>query len=1068
MCNKLAVSVVLAFFVAFLVCFSLLGEDAEPTGPENSTVDSEEVQTPSEIVDDPKDAEQVIETDEFTLEVSGRQTFGLRLGFGHSEALRAVGLSPGVPALDQSLKADISGTALGFLTLEASFDDAKGAAFQDLVIKLDREPWSGVLGDLTAGEADLGMQRKHLLGGRLTYDSEEYTITGVLGREQGISEAKIFRGESAPAERLFSYMDPQEPRDPAPYRDSVLGLYYYDLRVPYVEGFSEVELSFRVEEGLGAFLAQYDLDYLAEGFQAAPSKSLSSGAFWILDDDGDVLLLRSTPEVLLRRRIRDAISDYNTREGLPDEDRMRYPFVEGSELEEEFLGGLMDYAHLEVDEEAYEFPDAERGRYLSLGERDVIEGSVELSVRRPGEERFRPIDDPALADYSWELFPERGVLRVDFPAEFFAENAGLRANFEYRREGNVFHLGLSVIPGSERVYLDGERLQRATDYTVDYEVGMVVLFTSLGADEELRVEFERQRGALGVPTEYERGTVAFTFSVPGSDNLEGLLARAADVGSPRDDSPTMPNTHAVGGLRVSGDLGGWDYGFVLAGSQNVFPPWDNERLTVPNQVNVITEAQGLDADYTVFGHQSGLTVYDGEGFFHYSGAEGLGGQEVRDLLALPETLLVAADEGLTVVDLSEESPFDRVGSWSRLRREQGLPGEEVKALALGEDLVYLATEESLGWFSPPDAITTEEWEREPLPAEVTPTALLWAEGTLCMGTEEGLYAWDGESWQEQVAGIHTEVHDLAWVGGKLYVATSWGVREVRDGEEEYVYRPHDEFLALAVHRGALWMAGPEGLFRHDEPSPVLDEPLTAVGPGGDALWTGGTADNDLAMDLWRIENGDVERFPADETRIEGQDLGRFEDIPRIGHTAVGFAGKLALAREAGDWSWDITLDSRGSEYQEIGSSRGAETHSAAISLTHDGGPWVWGIDARTSWAEDSPGAGSFADNHRLGFSVNYAEDGDWGAGLRAHWELSDAIGDPRSALVGSLDLSWSPGPKYSLGLSPRLPSDGWFDPSVLESGYRVRAEFPGDTWSGKLALSGDLRAPDWYTSGKLA
>ncbi len=1018
--------------------------------------------------DEPDEVERVVETDDFTLEISGRQTFGLRMGFGSSEALRGVGLTPGVPTLDQSLRADIKGTALGFLTLEASFDDSKGAAFQDLVIRMDRPPWSGVLGDLSAGDAELGMLSKQFLGAELTYTSDEYTVSGMFAREQGISETRTFRGESATAEKRFSYLDPDDPRDPAPYGESVLGLYYYRLRVPFVEGFSEVELTFRVDEGLESFLRRYDLGYLVEGFQAAPIKPLASGAFWVLDDDGDVLLLRSTPEVLLRRRIRDAISDYNTREGLPEEDRKRYPFVEGSELEQEFLDGLTGYAHLEVDEERYQFADARRKRYISLGERDVIEGSLELTVRRPGQQRFRPIDDPALGDYDYKLFPERGVVRLDFPDRFFEENAGLRARYDYKREGNVFQLGLSVIPGSERVFVDGERLQRGTEYTIDYEVGMLILFAALGADQELRVEFERQRGALGVPTEYERGTVAFSFSVPGSDNLEGLLARASDVGRPRPESPTMPNTHTVGGLRLSGDVGGWDYELVMAGSQNVFPPWDNERLALPNRINVIAEAEGLDTDYTVFGHQSGLTVYDGAAFHHYGAREGLGGKEVRDLLALSNQLLVATDEGLTVVDLSEESPFDRVASWSRLRREQGLPGDEAFVLARGPEHVYVVTEDSLAWFSPADATETDEWSFGDLPTDVDPAALLWAEDRLYMGTDAGLYAWDGDSWQAHVAEIRTAVHDLARLEGALYVATSYGVREVRGGEEVDIHRRNDEFLSLSARHGRLWMAGPEGLYRLDRPEPVLDEPLTAVGPGDDALWAGGTADDEFALDLWRIEAGEARRFPEEETRIEGQDLGRFEDIPRIGHTAVGFAGKLALSREVGDWSWQVALSSRGSDYQEIGSTRDGAVHRAELSLTQGGdGPWKWGFTASTGWTEDTPGAGNFSDTHRIGFTADYDGDNDWSGGVRAHWEVSDARDEPTSVLAGRLDASWAPGPTYSLRLTPRLPSDGLFAPSVLESGYRLGAEFPGDTWSGKLSLSGDLRAPDWRTSGKL-
>ncbi len=1077
----------LAICCALLLGMGLgaLGEEPRRPDPEAvwdawtqtpSEVLQEEVQTPSIVADkddarpdeeDPEEDVPQVDTDAFTLTVKGQQRWNVRLGVGDPMALSPMGLAPGLPVLEQSPRADIPGTVMDFLTLEARFDDQLGPGFQHLSITLDRDPWSGELGDFFAGVPELGVYNKKLLGARIGYTGDGFTATAVAARLQGISDSRTFRGTAASGERLFTYLDPEDPWSPAPYTRSVLGLYHHRLRLPYVEGFSEVLLTLKDGTELSAFLTEYGLDYIVELFEAAPSKALPSGEFMILEDDGDILLLRSPPDALLRRRVRDAINDYNTREGLVDEDRKRYPFVSGSELEQEFLTGLQAFALIEVDGEDYRFQDAGRRRYLSLGERDILEGTLDLYVRRPGQEAFLPIDHPELAAYAWTLFPERGVVKIDFPSAFFDENAALRATFDHKREGNVFMLGLSIVPRSERVYRNNELLTREVHYSIDYEVGVLILFSALGEDDELRVEFERQRGALGVPTDYERAIFAVTFALPDTDNLELVVARAADLGSPQPDTPTMPNTHTVAGLRLSGDIAGWDYRLTMGGSQNVFPPGENARLAGPNRINVIREATVLGDDVAVFGHQDGLTVHDGVEFRHYGPAEGLGGRQVRDLLALPDALLVATEAGLTVVRLVDPSPFDRVGSWVRLLSQHGFPGKEATALAMGGGNVYLTTDEALAWFAPGEEEEPDLWSVESLPdgAGTGPHTLLWAHGKLYLGSTNGLHAWDGEMWR-RVGGVTGEVRALARIDDVLYVATGRGIRALRDEQGAGWIAPGTDVRALSAFRGVLWYAGPEGLFREGDLTPTVAQPVTALGRADFALWAGGRADAAYNLDLWRVDDR-IEHFPPRVTQIDGRDRGSFEDIPVIDHTAVGLTAHLTAQREIGDWDVDLEVSSRGSGYQEIGSARGAETHRAVLSLTHDAGPWLWKVDARTDWREVQPGVEGLTDAHRFGVSLTYQEEGEWSGGARLHWELGDMLTVPDGTLSAGFDVTWKPGPTYALSLTPKLEGDGLIGLERVTSGYRLSASFPGDTWTGSLSLSGHLRYPDWRAVGRI-
>ncbi|MFO3797842.1 MAG: hypothetical protein ACK8QZ_11275, partial [Anaerolineales bacterium] len=138
----------------------------------------------------------------------------------------------------------------------------------------------------------------------------------------------------------------------------------------------------------------------------------------------------------------------------------------------------------------------------------------------------------------------------------------------------VYFLGLSVLPGSERVYLNDELLVRNKDYTVDYEAGLLTLFRSVGAGDVVRVDFERQRGALGVPVEYERYFLGATLEL-GAVRLG--VYQAADVGTPTPTSRTMPNTHSVLGLGAQLSLGDLAADLKLGYTENIFPMYSPSK-----------------------------------------------------------------------------------------------------------------------------------------------------------------------------------------------------------------------------------------------------------------------------------------------------------------------------------------------------------------------------------------------------------------------------------------------------------------------------------------------------------
>ncbi|MCS7239978.1 MAG: hypothetical protein NZ651_01860 [Candidatus Bipolaricaulota bacterium] len=966
-------------------------------------------------------------SESFTIKVSGQKTWGITLGFGDPTHLSLEGLEAGQLTLNQSLWAQIEGTVLDFLTIKASFNDQLGPGFQEFLVLVDRKPWYAELGRFVVGDEGeaLGVYNKRVLGARITVSSETFSLSGLLARLEGISESLTFTGNVGQVELTFYYEDPSQPWIPAPYLASVEGFYFFTLRVPFIEGFSEPRLAFRTGEGFAEFLANWGLEYLRATAEKNAETSLPSGAYLVLQDEGDVLLLRQDPKVLLRNRVLDLIDLYNAAYGLTGTGKKEYPFVEGSELEKAFLSGLSAFTEIRVDEEAYPLNEARRQRYLSLGETGILEDSVVVEARLPGEREFRSLSDPLLSAYSVRVFSGKGVLRIDFPKDFFRSGAAIHTTFNYIREGGTFFLGLGVIPKSERVYLNGQLLAKDVDYAIDYEAGLLTLFVTIGPQDELRVDFERQRGALGVSTEYERYFLGATLGLG-----QGQIGvwQATDVGSPSPSSRTMPNTHSLAVLSWQGKLEEWDYSLRVGFSQNIFPPDDNARLPGRNKVNNIVSTRTADGEVLVFAHQNGITVYRAGRFFSYGAGEGLAGRAALSLLPLTNRLLIGTDAGLTIVDLTEPGAFDRIRSWTRLYpddwnegRTEKFQGTKVLALTSDGKQVYMATEAEL-IIAPSSALSKPlDWQRLSLPSG-QPTVLLWAQA-LYLGTTEGLFRLSPEGWKrEEVPG---PIYALLSRGDELLVAGDEGIRVLRAGVGAGWVAYGVPVRSIALWRDFVWYIAPDGIYREGEQ--VLAGDFTALGLGLESLWAGTQADADFNLSLWRVDP-EPERFPQTQTGIDGRDLGQFADLPAAGHTRSGPSASLSLSRKLNDWQLGIALYSRFPGYEEIGTS-------------------------------------GRSDAHGVRFTARYTAVPDLSLTLSGRADITDLTTKPALRLSGGVEGTWKGPANVSFSLNPIL--SGLSRKTQFSSDFQAGFQ-AGENPAWNFGVSGKLTAPEFYLAGTMS
>lgn len=957
------------------------------------------------------------QTPSFTLAVQGTYTWSFALGIGDRAALQRAGLSPWIPSLRQSFTASIEGKALEVITVRAKLDSSRGVAFQDFGVYLDAARWRGVLGNFSLGnEYAFAVPRRSLLGAKIAYLGDGFTVEGLASRSLGKLKVRVFRGERGHAETEFFLRDPRAPWAEAPYRVNLEGLYYFELIGPYVEGFTEVKLSLAVSETLLSFLRQYGLDYLGEILKDEPEREFE---FSVIRDSGiDILLLLNSPRENVKRWIEDAIRAYNDRHNLTGTDEKRYPFVSGSELEREFLDKLIEFVSISVNGEEHPLDSGKRRRYLNLAEKEIVSETLSVEIRGPGEKEYKPLTPGG--EFSFRLFPDVGILRIDFPDRFFEDDAALRLSFDYVARRGIFILSplAGIVPNSERVYRDGKRLLRGQHYNVDYEGGILQLFSPLKEGEELRVEYEVPYGLGTGPQEDFLG-----LSLSLGKGIQLFVFRSAESVELTPTTPTMPNDHTVAGLMFSGGGESWDYSLILGGSVNIFPPGKNERIPGPNRITAIASVSAPDGGYIVFSHYRGISVFKDGIFNSYRTGRG-----VYDLLHIPgeEVLLLAEQGSVVILDLSRSFPFDWRESYTKLiLYQEGFGGEgggtrlgrEALALAADLDWVYVATDRGIIRFPKVDLRTIPEivsdedaweswrtkywglWARLPVEGE-SPTALLATEEALYLGTDSGLYVHTGNSWIP-VLGAKGPIHDLVYLTvdlpgypSGLYAATGDGVVRIRNYTVEESVITGTEVLSLAFYGEKLFYGTGKGLFESDMgPLYGIEVPVTSLECSLSTLWVGSEAISEQgqkpdALSLWAVDPvaETVVEYPETANRILPTDPGHYRDISPEGNTDRGLLAQFTWNEklQRGSLSWYVRTSTP--DYEPI----------------------------------DRPPPG---DTHAVGFNFS-REEGALSLNLTGSVGVQRLFSRPISNVQGGISLAWSPGPQIFLNFSPRFQGLG--------------------------------------------
>ncbi|MFN4217914.1 MAG: hypothetical protein ACK4HB_01290 [Candidatus Bipolaricaulia bacterium] len=872
----------------------------------------------------------------------------------------------------------------GVLRVSAQLDNRKSNNLQSFKLGYKAQTVEAAFEDFSmrTGSSDFVATDRLLKGLRFSWDiSETMKLSGKFARVEGISQVRIFRGNTSQQIVEFTRTDPDRPWLEAPYQRNLKGLEYFQLR-SYVPGFTTVSLHFELTPELRALLANYGLDYLIEIIKDDPEPEVATELYdVIVENTSNFLVLKRPALELLREQIRTYIEDYNDEHNLFDENAKEYPLGEGTDYEQGFLKGLSKFVRLATPDEAFSLESVKRGRFFSLGAESVKEETFKVEIKR--QDTYVTVPDPDLPQFQFVLFPDQGIVALDFPEEFFTTpQSAVRITFDYTVPGGLYVLGLAVLQNSERVYMkrEGEQdfklLKRDQDYQIDYETGALLLlppYDTLGDKDELKIEYELMRGGLGGFAEHQRIFTGLSYQWTPWPFLKVSLDALRAFDTPpseegKDRLRTMPNTHSVVGLGAQFNLGDLTADLKLGYTENIFPtvPFSgtkeyhtNERVNQRNRVNVIMGLTFEGRRITLFGHQNGLLVYDGSRWQDFTTAHGMSGRGVRGIAMQRNTILIATDSGLSMVKLEPGRPvlesLAKPINWKRFYSLDGLPHNETNDVLIDRSgIVWVGTKGGLARV--PLAQITEKTAWKVFKKSNT-TALrselirkLASDGAkLYLGTDVGLIVYDPETGQfSEISELRgQEVLDLAASGATVYVATAQGIYELSNGVG-VGWRVEDLTVhALAVQGTEVWYGTEIGLFRLGSDAPIVQEhEITALEKNAhsDQVWVGPRATSTFEMPLWEI-GPSVRVHSQAETRLNGRDEFRFEDIASDKNTDHGWLAQLSAQYKLGALELKAFVEGITPEFLAIGQESRQDAKRLTLSA-------VWPVSPSLSLSGD--------------------------------------------------------------------------------------------------------------------
>lgn len=536
----------------------------------------------------------------------------------------------------QYMDVSISGDVAPGWRLTGGFKKNQYEDIQFSTIELSGNGIIGRYGGMTlSSDNRYVLQGRRLNGLSIENTTGPLRVKGVFAQIKSIPVEKIFYGRNSSDTIIFEKGSPYSPIYAGEHLKSTIdGLFYYPL-IPGIIDPEYVIVSLVYKDGVEDHFADHDLGYLVGhggALELGKERSVVKGRYRVVSDaSNNYLVIKSDEYALIRDDIKDLIREYNLDNGLSGDARKKYPFEADSPEEKAFVDGLcasfLDIrAGYEGDLDSFlstEFDSHNRQRFYYVGNDNVEPGSLKIHIGS-GDTLVSVKDIPGL---TYSVNYKEGFVDFSFPTDFFDEYDSIKITYDYRVAEGAFPLGISVVPGSERVYVDDKLLRRNVDYAINYQFGLLFLYRDVEPTDVIRIQYEVAQKEDTLPWDGGRYLLGASATYQASPALSLGLDMYRIAGSLRsdEDEESIPNEYMVMGISSTYDKDGLNARADIAYSREINPSDgfipegsnmnDNERVSEGKAIglevsksmekaNIFLKYEDIDPEYMPIGWYS--------------------------------------------------------------------------------------------------------------------------------------------------------------------------------------------------------------------------------------------------------------------------------------------------------------------------------------------------------------------------------------------------------------------------------------------------------------------------------
>jgi len=863
------------------------------------------------------------------LELSGESVW--RLGYG-SRYFSDYGwkLDLGGFLASQEIRLDVEGEVTEGLSLEAHIDNTKGDIFQQLTVGLSwRDLWAeGGNIQYSPYIQYMGQRKSSIMGLSFGYAAESLEVRLTGGKASGGKGSRTFRGMAS--EEAISYV-PSGPYMPTRSEEglssSIEGLLSAVSGADFDPELDEGGIIWEEGSASGAlsdFMALHSLSELVYG-PGNTRGTLVPGEFYPESSvDGlsgisyAYIILRGMPEDIARGMLMRLIRQYNEKNALAGGAALKYPYIPGSQAERDFLSALaagwMSPSSASKATGAVHakmaLADFERGRIYPLGSGAVLPETLEVTaVTKAGGD----IPLSAVAGASWAYYEGRDYLEMTLPADYTENYAYVRADYSYSLSEGIYFLGSGIVRGSVTARLDGAPLREGEDYELDYETGVLFLFTmpQTGAEGLLTVEFEYEVAGM------KSWLAAASIVYKPAEDVRVSIDYAYSSVSPylAEDQEKVPMERSYDNV-MAAELA-WDLsdelqlkaGAVLNAS--TFPGDSAKRPHAPNSIMWISDlADDSGGVWWAFLHKAGITLLSPyTGTWRQVGLPAaLAGSAVLSAASDGEFWYFGTEAGIARLDPSFSSygeGFPGVTSlWKVAGTRQGLPSGEILSLEVYGGRIYAGT--PIGLVSGP-ADMEGKWQlyrytEHPELGDGRVTGLASSTFFLYVATSAGTSIFDGTDFTllDPNPARSLQKADVD-AGADAIASTSDGAILLTGGAISGRLFDGKDVTSSDGHGGFAYAVTADGLHAFDfslglETRLIDKEGLISVATDGKAVYAAGTAEDGYLLSVYSIHYpmGTAQTIGPEIHMIPGEDGSRYLPKDPSENTVWGIGGLLAL------------------------------------------------------------------------------------------------------------------------------------------------------------------------------